>query len=329
MDRTALIALGLIGLGGLAYAATRVEANQGPQPTAPGLGGQGAGFGGLSDGAYAYDPSTGQYYDYSNPPNPEASSQGGGLGPAFSPEYESAVLDELRRANAANETEQRRINNEIASDSASASRFSQVADLANVGLALAFGAPLIKSAGGAIARGGASLLRGGAGAVAKGGAQSRLNAFGVQNATRTARLGNLATRSTALLRAPPVAYGGAAAAGVALGLGGTAVLEKSGALDALDRGNAAEKTIAFLTPKAVEHEAEVAVKSVALPLAAVGAVATGVVGRGSVRGNLRQAYRGTVQESVVNATRDAAKDTSSAVSSGYKSTKKFFRGLVS
>lgn len=80
---------------------------------------------------------------------------------------------------------------------------------------------------------------------------------------------------------------GIAGAGVAIGTGTVAVLDKTGVLDDVEdfgerKGQGAS-----------ERDVKV-VKTVALPLSAPGAVIAGLAGRGSVRGNLKKAFQGTV-----------------------------------
>lgn len=82
-------------------------------------------------------------------------------------------------------------------------------------------------------------------------------------------------------------------AGVALGLGAVKVLDAVGGLRA---GENASRAIAQHTPQA----GQVAAKSLLQPFASVGAVATGIVGHGSVAGNLKQAWTGTVQQRLTN-----------------------------
>jgi hypothetical protein len=88
--------------------------------------------------------------------------------------------------------------------------------------------------------------------------------------------------------------------GVALGLGGVKVLHATGALD---KGEQASTYLAQHTPQ----PAQAVAKSLLVGPATLGAVATGLVGHGSVGGNVKKAWDGTVQQKVVNGGVGAAK----------------------
>lgn len=140
--------------------------------------------------------------------------------------------------------------------------------------------------------------------------KARVNSARLDNAVNTALLGGFAVSAVKkglsnpaiqrAVRLSPVASRVAAgarlatpvAAGAGLGILGVRGLDKAGVLDAASRassraGNALNKT-------AVGRVAATAVKSAALPVSVVGAVAHGAATKATVAGNLRQAYRGTV-----------------------------------
>lgn len=105
-------------------------------------------------------------------------------------------------------------------------------------------------------------------------------------------------RLAPLARTAVTSTAGSVTLGVGLGLGATAVLEHTGAFDALAR-----------QAQRVNAPAPVvtAVKSAALPVAIVGGTAKALVGKDTIAGNLRAAYKGTVQQKVVSSVVSVAK----------------------
>jgi hypothetical protein len=83
------------------------------------------------------------------------------------------------------------------------------------------------------------------------------------------------------------------AGGAALGLGTVKVLDATGALNALER---AGSSFARSAPASVQA----VVKTAAQPLSYLGAVATGLVGHGSIPDNLQKAYNGTLTQRVLS-----------------------------
>lgn len=127
-----------------------------------------------------------------------------------------------------------------------------------------------------------------------------------QKQTRATQLGNAATvgilgaavaptaikiasKTPALLRAaaPVARVAGPVGAGLALGQAGVYALEKSGAFDHVQKFGAS-------TIGKAPAPVQTAVKTVALPLSTIGAVATAAAGRGNVQENVRSAFRGTL-----------------------------------
>lgn len=121
---------------------------------------------------------------------------------------------------------------------------------------------------------------GGVAAVTLGGAAIKV-------ASKTPGLVRAASPALTRAAGTAVRVAGPVGVGVGLGLTGVAALEKTGALDHVQKFGAS--TIGK-TPAPVQT----AVKTVLLPASTVGAVATGLVGRGSVQGNVRTAFRGTL-----------------------------------
>lgn len=121
---------------------------------------------------------------------------------------------------------------------------------------------------------------GGVAAVTLGGAAIKV-------ASKTPALVRAASPALARAAGTAVRVAGPVGAGVGLGLAGVAALEKTGAFDHVQSFGAS-------TIGKAPAPVQTAVKTVALPLSTVGAVATGLVGRGSVRENVRTAFRGTL-----------------------------------
>jgi hypothetical protein len=129
--------------------------------------------------------------------------------------------------------------------------------------------------------------------VAIGGGLALSKALSARAATPAARMASirtspgLAARAGTGIRAVAASTGGAVAAGVGLGLAGVAVLEHTGALNALGRATAKATDNA---PKAVVAT----IKNVALPVTIVGGAAKAIVGKDTIAGNYKAAVKGTV-----------------------------------
>jgi len=112
----------------------------------------------------------------------------------------------------------------------------------------------------------------------------------IKVASKTASLIRPAAPVIARAAGTAVRVAGPVGAGIGLGLAGVSALDKTGALDKVQQFGAS-------TIGKAPAPVQTAVKTVALPLSTVGAVATGLVGRGTVQENVRTAFRGTVLDS--------------------------------
>lgn len=108
----------------------------------------------------------------------------------------------------------------------------------------------------------------------------------IRVAAKTPALFRAVAPSIARVAAPLARVAGPVGAGLALGEAGVYALQKTGALDQVQKFG--QSTIGK-APQPVQAT----VKTVALPLSLIGAVATAGVGRGSVQENVRSAFRGT------------------------------------